>query len=453
MMNRYTCYKSINLPGLKVIPENWNINKLSRICYMKGRIGWQGLKQSEFTTEGPYLITGMNFKDGKIRWDEVYHITEARYNEAPEIQLKAGDVLITKDGTIGKLLYVDTLPDKASLNSHLLVLRPLNNDFQPKYLYYLLRSEVFNTHIELFKTGTTFYGISQEAVGRFRMILPSLKEQEVIVNYLDYKLLKIDELISKKQKLINLLQEERAANINQAVTKGINPHVEMKDSGIEWLEDIPEHWKINKLKYLIKGQLTNGIFKKNEYFGNGTKIINVIDLYNNDYLINAEKLEKVQLTKEEIQKYNAGAGDILFVRSSLKLEGIATSSLIEKTDVPLVYECHVIKITTDKTKVNPIFLINYLNCETIKRRLISLSQTTTMTTISQEKIASLEIILPTLEEQEIIVQYIFEKNAQIFRTMTTLEKEIDLLKEYRAALISEVVTGKIDVREEVASWT
>ena len=83
---------------------------------MKGRIGWQGLKQSEFTTEGPYLITGMNFKDGKIRWDEVYHITEARYDEAPEIQLKAGDVLMTKDGTIGKLLYVDTLPDKASLN-------------------------------------------------------------------------------------------------------------------------------------------------------------------------------------------------------------------------------------------------------------------------------------------------------------------------------------------------
>src|SRR5690348_1799458 len=126
-MKKYPQYINIDINGIKTIPKNWTFNKLSRICYMKGRIGWQGLKQSEFTKEGPFLITGMNFKDGVIRWDEVYHITEERYNEAPEIQLKVGDVLMTKDGTIGKLLYVDSLPDKASLNSHLLVLRPISD--------------------------------------------------------------------------------------------------------------------------------------------------------------------------------------------------------------------------------------------------------------------------------------------------------------------------------------
>ena len=144
------------------IPEGWEIKKLKSICYMKGRIGWQGLKQAEFTEKGPYLITGMNFKEGKIRWDEVYHITEERYEEAPEIQLKVNDVLMTKDGTIGKLLFTDYLPDKTSLNSHLLVLRPLNNEFIPKYLYFILQSEYFKIHIELHKTGTTFYGITQE---------------------------------------------------------------------------------------------------------------------------------------------------------------------------------------------------------------------------------------------------------------------------------------------------
>src|SRR5690606_31781853 len=120
------------------------------ICYMKGRIGWQGLKNSEFSDDKnlPYLITGMNFKDGAIRWDEVYHVSEERYNQAAEIQLREGDVLMTKDGTIGKLLFVDYLPGKTTLNSHLLVLRPLKNGFIPKYLYYQLQSVNFHGHIE-----------------------------------------------------------------------------------------------------------------------------------------------------------------------------------------------------------------------------------------------------------------------------------------------------------------
>lgn len=115
---------------------------------MKGRIGWQGLNQTEFTTNNdePYLITGMNFKNGAIRWDEVYHVSDERYEIAKEIQLKSGDVLMTKDGTIGKLLYVDYIPypHKASLNSHLLVFRPLNNSYNPKYLYYHLFSPYFS---------------------------------------------------------------------------------------------------------------------------------------------------------------------------------------------------------------------------------------------------------------------------------------------------------------------
>ena len=113
-MTAYPAYKDSGIEWLGEILAEWKTRKLKAICYMKGRIGWQGLKQSEFTDEGPYLITGMNFKDGIIRWNEVYHITEERYNEAHEIQLQEGDVLITKDGTIGKLLYVDHLPGKAS---------------------------------------------------------------------------------------------------------------------------------------------------------------------------------------------------------------------------------------------------------------------------------------------------------------------------------------------------
>lgn len=133
---------------------------LRQVSTLKGRIGWQGLKQTEFNdnTDDPFLITGMNFKDGAIRWDEVYHIPESRYAVAKEIQLRPNDVLMTKDGTIGKILFVDEIPypGKATLNSHLLLFRPIGKSYYPKYLYYQLCSQRFKDFIEENKSGTTF---------------------------------------------------------------------------------------------------------------------------------------------------------------------------------------------------------------------------------------------------------------------------------------------------------
>ena len=158
-----------------------DVRPLGHVSSLKGRIGWQGLKQSEFTTDNdePFLITGMNFKDGAIRWNEVYHISEARYEMAPEIQLRPHDVLMTKDGTIGKVLYIDAIPypGKASLNSHLLLFRPIGSSYNPKYLYYHLGSRPFKDFVEQSKSGTTFFGLSQAAVATYPVLLPPLAEQ------------------------------------------------------------------------------------------------------------------------------------------------------------------------------------------------------------------------------------------------------------------------------------
>jgi len=164
----------------------------------------------------------MNFKDGQIRWNEVYHVSFERYEVAKNIQLKIGDLLITKDGTIGKLLFVDTIPypNIATLNSHLLVLRPLQNNYVPKFLYYQLASETFKDYIELSKSGSTFFGISQEAMGNYKTILPTVVEQTAIatvlsdmdaeIEALEQKLLKyrmikqgmMQELLTGKTRLI-----------------------------------------------------------------------------------------------------------------------------------------------------------------------------------------------------------------------------------------------------------
>jgi type I restriction enzyme S subunit len=195
--------------------EGWNFKPLCEVSYMKGRIGWQGLKQSEFTmiSDQPFLITGMNFKDGSIRWNEVYHVPEERYEIAKDIQLRKGDVLMTKDGTIGKLLYVSIIPYpyKATLNSHLLLFRPLYGSYNPKFLYYQLSSKSFKNFIEIRKSGTTFFGISQESVGEYHMFLPKLEEQNFIANTLtamDNEITQLETQLSKYKNIKTGMMQE-----------------------------------------------------------------------------------------------------------------------------------------------------------------------------------------------------------------------------------------------------
>lgn len=196
--------KGFNRSDYGEIPNDWDVRPFKMVSMMNGRIGWQGLKQEEFTDnpDDPFLITGMNFKDGKIRWSEVYHITEKRYKEAPAIQLKVGDVLMTKDGTIGKLLFVDEIPHPgmASLNSHLLVFRPINGQYVPKFVFYQLGSPSFAQHIALHKSGSTFFGLTQEATGKYPVFLPSVAEQAAITAVLSDMDTELSALVARLDK-------------------------------------------------------------------------------------------------------------------------------------------------------------------------------------------------------------------------------------------------------------
>ncbi|MBR5779757.1 MAG: restriction endonuclease subunit S [Clostridia bacterium] len=210
--------KDSGIEWIGEIPESWSFSKLKYDAYMKGRIGWQGLKADEFIEEGPYLVTGTDFEDGKVRWERSYHISEERFNEAPEIQLKEQDLLITKDGTIGKLAYIDYLPGLASLNSHLLVIRPKRERFLNKYLYWVLSSDVFFQYTEYAQDGTIMASLSQEKISQFVFGLPTIEEQQAIANYLDEQCAEIDSLISANESTIEKLKEYRQSVIYEAVT-------------------------------------------------------------------------------------------------------------------------------------------------------------------------------------------------------------------------------------------
>jgi type I restriction enzyme S subunit len=168
------------------IPKEWECETTESLLYMKGRIGWQGLKANEFLEYGNYLVTGIHFnKRNRVDWPKCYRINDDRYNQAPEIQLREADVLITKDGTIGKIAYIDRLPGNASLNSHLLVLRPISTNLISKFLFYSLMSLRFTRFIDNIKTGSTLAGLTQSNFGKYYLILPPMEEQKQITALLE----------------------------------------------------------------------------------------------------------------------------------------------------------------------------------------------------------------------------------------------------------------------------
>lgn len=430
-MKGYPEYKDSGIEWLVRIPKHWNTDKFFRVSYMKGRIGWQGLKQSEFVDDLslPYLITGMNFKNGVINWEEVYHITEERYAEAPEIQLQNDDVLMTKDGTIGKLLYVDHLPNKTSLNSHLLVLRPLDKKFVPRFIYYELQSEHFKNHVEQVKTGTTFYGITQEGTGQFKVLLPPIIEQSQIATFLDNKSRQIDNLIAKKQKLIELLQEERTAIINQAVTKGLDSSVPMKDSGIEWMGEIPEHWKVKRLKFLV-----DNIIEKSDI---------------NDFKVALENIESLTGCYIRTENSSELSGEMKSFKKSdvlfSKLRPYLAKVYLPDTEGECVGELIVLRSSS-------LFVPKFLYYRLLSRDFIEIVNGSTygakMPRASWEDfIRNLLIPFPAITEQEAIIKKIDLLTTTISAALKKLNYEIDLLSEYKTSLINEAVTGKIDVRD------
>lgn len=212
--------KDSGIEWIGKIPEGWDVIRLKHASWLKGRIGWQGLRSEEFIDEGPYLITGTDFKDGHINWETCVHISEQRFNQDKAIQIKEDDLLITKDGTIGKLAIVKNCPEKVSLNSGVFIIR--NNGkykYNDKYMYYVLQSEEFSLWFDLSNSGnSTIKHLNQEGFYNFAFAYPPLPEQKAIADYLDEKCSEIDATIADKQKQLETLDEYKKSLIFEYVT-------------------------------------------------------------------------------------------------------------------------------------------------------------------------------------------------------------------------------------------
>jgi type I restriction enzyme S subunit len=440
--SRYPSYKDSGVEWLGQVPEHWEIEPLKYNSYVKGRIGWQNLRSDEFTEEGPYLITGMHFKDGSVDWGSCFHITKDRYAIAPEIQVRIDDVLITKDGSIGKLAHIRELPDKASLNSHLLVVRPLDGRYNSRFLYLLLSSSAFRTHIELNQSGVTFQGITQEAVVRFPLVLPSIAEQTAIAEFLDRETGKIDELVAEQRRLMELLKEKRQAVISHAVTRGLNPAAPLKPSGIEWLGDVPAHWQVVALKHLVSRPIIDGPHETPIKRDEGTPFVSAEAV--SQGAINFDKIWGYISPEDHAEyskRYKPRRGDILLVKLGATT---GTPAIVEIDDdfniwVPLA-------AIRPKAEIEPRFILHVLRSDNLKIAYELNWTYGTQQTLGLRTISNLLIPMPPKDEREAIVKHL-DSILPSFELLTAeAQRAIDLLQERRTALISAAVTGQIDVR-------
>ena len=168
-------------------------------CFsLRARIGWQGLRSDEFKTEGAYLVTGWDFINGRINWDDCYHVSVNRYEQDKGIQLRENDLLVTKDGTVGKTAFVVDCPEQATLNSHIFLVRSKDGSVEPEYLYYVLNSYIFADFMKNILTGTTIKGLTQGNFYKFVFEAPDVPTQKKIVEVLE----SIDAVIDKTRDLI-----------------------------------------------------------------------------------------------------------------------------------------------------------------------------------------------------------------------------------------------------------
>lgn len=440
-MMKYNSYKDSEINWLGEIPANWKIDRIKNIGSVNGRVGWKALKASEYVDSGFFFLSTPNIKDVQIDFENVNYITAERYYESPEIMLEVGDILLVKDGsTLGIVNIVRYLPDKGTVNSSIAVLRI--KQFHAIYGYYFLLSNYIQNVIQLKKDGMGVPHLFQKDINNFEILLPSSEEQTAIANYLDTKTQAIDKKVSLLEKKIGYYQELRKSLINETVTKGLDKNVKLKDSGIDWIGQIPEHWEVKRLKDVATaiGSGSTPTSSIRTYYDNGTiNWLNTGDL-NDGYITHT----KFKITGEALEAY---PNMKLFKKGTLvfALYG-ATIGKLGLLEIETTSNQACCCMSFPKSKIDPKYIFYWFLVN--KENIISLSVGGTQPNVSQGILSFLKITIPPFSEQVQIANYLTDKTSKIDKIITNLQTQITTLKELRKTLINDVVTGKIKVSHE-----
>lgn len=418
--------KDSGIEWIGEIPKDWKFIKLKNIMTFLNGYAFEG---DNFSSEGSFSVIKIgDIFNNKIdlKNSNKISLTDSEEKNLEKFIIKKNDILIAMSGaTVGKLAFINDIKEKAYINQRVGILRN-NKNIASKYLFYSLLNDMFLKYIYLLSIGSAQPNISSVGIENYTIVIPPLKEQEKIVNYLDKKVIDIDLIIEKTKTTIEDYKKYKQSIITEAVTKGLNSNVEMKDSEIEWIEKIPKHWEVIKQKYLV--DIIMGQSPNSEDISSSGKVLFMQG--NKDF---GNKYPNPILYCDTCKKYSR-IGDIL-------LSVRAPVGALNESDK--IYGIGRGLCSIKPLNINKSFLKYYL--EKSKEDLKYYSNGSTFEAITIETLKEFFIVLPLKTEQQQIVDYLDKKVAEIDNLITKKESLINEMEEYKKSLIYEYVTGKKEI--------
>jgi type I restriction enzyme S subunit len=393
-----------------LIPNDWKILNLGKSSTLKARIGWQGLTTAEYLKTGEcYLITGTDFKNGFIDWDNCVYVEKERYIQDKNIQVKIDDILVTKDGTIGKVAFIDKIIKQTTLNSGVFVIRPINKKYNSRYLYYVLMSEYFIDFLNRLTAGSTISHLYQKDFVHFVMPLPSLKEQDQIATALS----NADTWITN---LENLLTKKR----------------QIKQGALQELLKPKLDWEVKKLGEVASFLKGKGLPKSHINESGKYKCIHYGELFTKykELISNI-----ISHTNEKENTISSISNDVLMPTSDVTPNGLATASCIKENGVILGGD--VLIIRPNKNILDGIYLSYFVTKN--KERVMMMVTGSTVYHLYGSDMNNFIVEFPKIEEQNQIANILTDMDVEIEQ----LEIKIDKAKKVKQGMMQELLTGKI----------
>jgi type I restriction enzyme S subunit len=436
----YAEYKESGLTWFERVPGHWEIKRLK---------DWVSINKQTLSENAPadfafdYLDIGA-VTTGRIIKTPQY-LTFAKSPSRARRLLQPGDTVVSTVRTYLKaVVTVGSLTRPLVASTGFAVLSPRPGTL-PRCLGYIAQSQAFIEQLTAESLGIAYPAISETRLGNIALLLPPLAEQAAIVRFLDWANGRLERAIRAKRKVIALLNEQKQAIIHRAVTRGLDPSVPLKPSGIPWLGDIPAHWEVRRLRHLIVGRLAYGANAAAEFTNcDWPRYIRITD-FSSDGTLKRETFRS--LPPAVAVDYLVAAGDILFARSGAT---VGKAFLVHALTGSACHAGYLIRARPNQTLVCPEFLFAFTQTRAFAAWKDSTFNTATIQNIGADKYANLGVPLPTLAEQMAILGCLTRAQAPILSAISRLEREINLLREYRTRLVADVVTGKLDVREAAA---
>ena len=454
----YPNYKPSGVEWLGDVPEKWEVKRLktSATCWVSN--------VDKVPAEDELPVRLCNYTDvyyhDHITPDMDLMETTATADEIRRFGLREGDVVITKDSEEWSDIAVPALVKKSApdlvCGYHLAIIRS-----RPKVLFgdYLLRafqSCAINQQFQVAASGVTRYGLPKASIGDAWIPLPDAAEQQAIAEFLDRETARLDTLVAKKQKLIERLKEKRNATIARAVTRGLPPAVAraagfaenppLKSSGNIWLDDIPEHWEVKRIKYvsMLVGRIGFRGYSTDDLVDEGEGAISMSPSNMSDGVVTLEKCTWLSWEKyHESPEIQVAANDVIMVKTG---STIGKTAFVESVPVPMTINPQLMIFKA--VKCSKRFLFYYVFSKVIQDVIPLHNTGSTIPTMTQEGIGKLSFPHPPLPEQVSIANYLDAETKKLDALMAKVKTAVERLQEYRTALITAAVTGKIDVRKE-----